>query len=106
MNDPINPDPPKDSALNAFYKSNQAVLDRLLMLVITAVLAGVFHIKLNDIEGKQDTIEHKADVAAVKATEVKAVTSETRAAVTGDPKDKAAADAAQVEVMEVKNAAK
>jgi hypothetical protein len=106
MEPPINPDPPKDSAFNQFYKSNQAILDRLLMLIITAVLAGVFHVKLNDIEGKQDTIEHKADVAAVNSVETKAVTTETRAAVTGEAKDVAAAEAAKAEVQEVKNAAK
>ncbi len=63
----INPDPPKRSALNDFYVANQTILDRVLFVLITAIVGAIFHVKLDTVETKTDDAAVKAGVATTQA---------------------------------------
>lgn len=70
--DPI-PTPPTPNAswLNTFWQQNQIVLDRILFVIVSAILAGVFHIKISDVQStNQDTQQAIHEVKDVQAKNV------------------------------------
>lgn len=100
----------KTSFLNEFYKDNQVILDRLLYVVITAILASVFHVNLSDIKQDLNSTKDVATESAVKADaaadvgkanlKANAAAVETLAAQTGNP---VAAKAAREAKQELAN---
>ncbi len=81
---PLNPVPPRSSAVNEFYKANHLWLDRILFLIVTTIIASVFHVKLDDIG---QNVNSTKDVATDTNKTQKAVVA---VEVRGEPQDLAA----------------
>lgn len=81
------PPTPPSSWLNTFWQQNQTVLDRILFIVVSAIIATVFHLKLSDVQGTAQ--DAQVAVHEVKDVQAKRIAVDVR----GLPADVQALDA-------------